>query len=395
MYISDDRKKFIKIDSSEPKIEEDAKVMPLLKWKYDYNDRDLNNTIGSPGDGSPMPTAVSLPTSGYGPSDIAGAYGFDKIPDIGDGRGKTIAIVVAFGNPYVQKDLNYFCAAYGIPTTKVYIYYPDSIVNPLAETVTVNGWNMETNLDVQWTHAMAPGAKIALVVARSNFTKDLLKSVEFATNFVKADIVNMSWGGSPQSYENLYDYVFENSHVSYVASSGDVGNRVSWPSSSPYVTSVGGTSLVYDPRSKTILQEVAWTDGGGGISKYVPRPGYQVGFNTSSFRSTPDLSLVADPYTGVAIYLTDATNKTAGWYVVGGTSVSAPIMSALLARRTSLGNAGTTRFNDKAYGVAGTAYSTYFRDITEGSTGESAHAGYDLATGLGCPIADQIVQIPA
>jgi subtilase family serine protease len=394
------------------------KAIPHLKWKYNYNDGNLNNTIGSSVQQSVPALPIPLPGSGYSPSQIAKAYGFDKISSIGDGRGKTIAIIVAVNNPNIQKDLNTFCAAYGIPTTTVHIHhYP--VKSPIVySSQTMGGipwgldWAQEATLDVQWAHAMAPGAKIVVVVAGTAQQEALLNAVRYAAIFVKADVINMSWGSNDwentgydyDSYSTVFrerqgqaklEYYFAHRGVNYVAAAGDKGGVVSYPSVSPSVVSVGGTSLIYNSSSNTVTSETAWDRGGGGVSEYIPAPDYQADFNTSLFRSTPDLSLVADPYTGVSVYFTPIGDSQGGWYVFGGTSVSAVIMSALLARRASLGNAGTTPFNEKAYSLARTDYSRYFRDITEGSTGKPAGVGYDLATGLGCPIADQIVQIPA
>ena len=240
---------------------------------------------------------------------------------------------------------------------------------------------------------MAPGAKIALVVAKDATIGSLLTAVNYAASTVKAGIVSMSWGAGEFSTEKNYDSYFAKSGVSYVAASGDVGGVIDWPAVSANVTAVGGTSLAYDSVSGTVTSETAWSGGGGGTSKYVQIPSYQVGFNVNSGRGNPDLSYVADPYTGVSVYFNDPSTKASGWYVFGGTSVGAPQVSALLARRASLGNAGTTQFNAKAYGAAKTSYATYFRDITAGSNGYPTVVGYDLATGLGSPNAAQIVQI--
>jgi len=368
---------------------EPGEISPPLKWKYGYKDGGLNNTIGSVRGHNAAPAALAPPSTGYGPTQIAAAYGFNKISSTGDGRGQTIAIVVAYGSPNIQNDLNSFCSAYGISTTTVSIYYPQG-----RPTVGNTGWAQETTLDVEWAHAMAPGAKIALVVAKDASIGSLLNAVSYATSTtVKAGVVSMSWGAGEFSTEKNYDAYFAKSGVSYVAASGDVGAVVNWPAVSAYVTAVGGTSLAYDSTLGTVTSETVWSGGGGGLSTYVQIPSYQVGFNVNSGRGTPDLSFVADPYTGVSVYFTDPTTKASGWYVFGGTSVGAPQISALLARRASLGNAGTTQFNAKAYGAAKATYATYFRDITSGTTGYVAVPGYDLATGLGSPKADQIVLI--
>jgi hypothetical protein len=109
-----------------------GELSPPLKWKYGYKDGGLNNTIGSVRGHNPAPAALAPPSTGYGPAQIAAAYRFNQISATGDGRGQTIAIVVAYGSPNIQNDLNSFCSAYGIPTTTVSIYYPQgrpSVVN--------------------------------------------------------------------------------------------------------------------------------------------------------------------------------------------------------------------------------------------------------------------------
>lgn len=365
-----------------------AVITPPLKWKYGWKDGGRANTIGSLRRSDPVPAVSAPPSTGYSPSQIAAAYGFNKISSLGDGRGQTIAIVVAYGSPNIQSDLNGFSSAYGITNTTVSLYYPQG------KPSTVNvGWAQETTLDVEWAHAMAPGARIAVVVAKDATLGSLLSAVSYASSTVRAGVVSMSWGGSEFSTEKNYDSYFSKSGVSYVASTGDTGAVIDWPAVSTNVVAVGGTSLIYDSASGKVTSETAWSGSGGGVSKYVQIPSYQVGFNVNSGRGNPDVSYDADPYTGVQVYFTDPTTKLGGWYVFGGTSAGAPQWSALLARRASLGNAGTTPFNVKAYSSAKSAYSAYFRDIVSGSTGFAAVNGYDLATGLGSPLADKIVGI--
>lgn len=368
---------------------------PPLKWKYGWKDGRRANTIGSVRGNDPMPAVSAPPSTGYSPAQIAAAYGFNRISSLGDGRGQTIAIVVAYGSRNIQSDLNGFCSAYGITNTTVSVSYPQG-----SPSVVDSGWALETTLDVEWAHAMAPAARIALVVAKDNSIANLLGAVKYATSTkVKATVVSMSWGAGEFSTERNYDSNFSASGVSYVAASGDTKAVVSWPAVSTNVVAVGGTSLKYDSTTGTVSSETVWSDlsttsgSGGGVSRFIQVPSYQVGFNNNSGRGNPDVSYVADPYTGVQVYFTDPSTSAGGWYVVGGTSAGAPQWAALLARRASLGNAGTTRFNVKAYGAAKTAYATYFRDIVSGSTGFPAVNGYDLATGLGSPLADQVVTI--
>jgi hypothetical protein len=172
---------------------------------------------------------------------------------------------------------------------------------------------------------------------------------------------------------------------------------VNWPASSPNVLGVGGTTLTYDSNSG-VISEVGWSNSGGGISAVEQLPAYQVGWNVNAGRGVPDVSYDADPYTGVSVFFTDptATNKAnaGGWYVFGGTSIGAPQWAALVARRASLRTQGTNSFNTVLYSNAHASYSTILNDITEGSNGYPALPGYDLVTGLGTPIANQLVSLP-
>ena len=133
---------------------------PALEWKYGWADGLKSNTTGSARAGSALPAANPFLNTGYSPAQISHAYGFDQIPATGDGRGKVIAVVVAYGSPNLQKDLDTFCAQYSLPATTVNIVYPQG-----KPTTTDSGWAGETTLDVEWAHAMAPGASILLVVS--------------------------------------------------------------------------------------------------------------------------------------------------------------------------------------------------------------------------------------
>jgi len=364
-------------------------VTPPLRWKYGWKDGGRANTIGTFRSNNILPAATSTLPSGYAPSQIAAAYGFNLIATNGNGDGQTIAIVDAYGSPTIQSDLDTFCATYGIPSTTVSVYYPQGI--PVANS----GWAAETMLDVEWAHAMAPGAKIAVIAAKDNSISNLLGAVNYAYTTVRANVVSMSWGAADFSGSSTYNTYFNHPGMSFVAASGDIGAQADWPACSANVLGVGGTSLIVDSNNQ-ITSETAWSGSGGGVSSYVLIPSYQVGFNNNSGRGIPDVSYVADPYTGVAVYLTDPVARTSGWYVYGGTSAGAPQWAALLARRNSLGNgSSTTAINPILYGGAKTNYSGLFRDITSGTTGFPAVSGYDLATGLGSPIAQNVADLPS
>jgi hypothetical protein len=180
-----------------------------------------------------------------------------------------------------------------------------------------------------------------------------------------------------------------------VASSGDNGAApgTEFPASSPNVLAVGGTSL--NAPGGTYASETGWSGSGGGVSQYESKPAYQNGFQSSNKRTVPDVAYNADPNTGVEIY--DTANG--GWYQVGGTSAGAPQWAALIAianeGRALAGKAtldGPTQTLYALYKMAQKSYATYFHDITSGSNGYNAHAGYDLVTGLGSPKAQAVIQ---
>jgi subtilase family serine protease len=314
------------------------------------------------------PMAATPSPNALTPTQIKGAYG---LPSVG-GAGTTIAIVDAYDDPNVLNDLTVFSTQYGL--------LPISFVeHKMATTISVDrGWALETSLDVQWAHAIAPNATILLVEARSNSLGDLLAAVNYATSQPNVVAVSMSWGGSEFSTETLYDSYFSSSGITFFASSGDSGAGVIWPSSSPNVVAVGGTTLKFVSGS---VVETGWSGSGGGVSRYEPKPAYQTDFGlSSSMRAVPDVSYDADPNTGVPVYDSLGYSGQYGWFQVGGTSAGAPQWAAIQAL-------GLTTSNNNFYQDAkSSAYASYFRDITSGSNGYSAGIGYDYVTGLGSPL---------
>ncbi len=323
----------------------------------------------------------------YSPAQIRHAYGFDQLS--GTGAGQKIAIVDAYGNASIQSDLNTFCAQFGLSSTTVQILG--------SNTGGDAGWAMETALDVEWAHAIAPGATIILSVARSSSLDDLMSAVDASVN-AGATVVSMSWGAGEFSGMPYYDSHFNRANVSFTASSGDGGAGVEWPAVSPYVLAVGGTSLYLDSNGNR-TSETAWSGSGGGISAYYSIPSYQSGWETSGARGVPDVSFVADPATGVLVY--DLING--GWLVVGGTSAGAPQWAGLIAlaneARAHTGSSAVGLPNTKIYplaqGSSTTPYTVnpaYFYDVSQGNNGTyTAAAPYDFVTGLGSPVANAIV----
>ncbi|MCM2532975.1 S53 family peptidase [Neobacillus pocheonensis] len=329
--------------------------------------------------------------NGYTPAKIKKAYGLDQLTSTG--YGQTIAIVDAYGSPTISNDLQVFNQQFGLSATSLTIAYPNGKPNK-----TDGGWALETALDVEWAHAIAPQAKILLVVAKSASISNLFSAVDYATS-QGAQVVSNSWGGSEFSGEASYDSHFQHKGVVYVASSGDNGSGMSWPASSPNVLSVGGTNLQLDSTG-TYLGESAWSGSGGGTSTYETRPSYEDLWQTvvGTHRGSPDVSWNADPNTGVAVYDSTIDSGQKGWFQVGGTSFGAPCWSAMIALADQGRTSPLTSLNtiSQLYVIAGTTnstgYSTNYHDILAGGNGGySSQAGYDLVTGIGSPKADSLI----
>ncbi|QAA33100.1 S53 family peptidase [Clostridium manihotivorum] len=329
--------------------------------------------------------AGTLATAGYSPAQIRKAYGVDKVS--ATGAGQTIAIVDAYGSPTMQNDLSVFSSQFGLAQANLSIAYPTG-----KPSTTDGGWALETAMDVEWAHAIAPGAKILLVVAKTASDSDLLAAIDYATSN-GAQVVSNSWGGGEFSGESSYDTHFKHTGVTYLASSGDDGAGSEWPACSPYVLSVGGTTLNLDSAGN-YLSETAWSGSGGDTSSYYSRPTYQSNWTSvvGSYRGDPDISWVADPSTGASVYSSTKDNGQSGWFVVGGTSLGSPSVAGVIALLNQNRGANYTSFDaiSKLYSVAGTAgstgYTTNFNDVKSGSNGGySAKTGYDLVTGLGSP----------
>jgi hypothetical protein len=351
------------------------------------------------------PDQTTGPT-GYTPSQIEAGYGFNQISDgtSANGAGTTIAIVDAYSDPNITSDLQNFDKEFGLPNPTF------NVVNQTGGTSLPKGntgWAGEISLDVEWAHAMAPGANILLVEATNASYANLFTAVRFAASQKGVVAVSMSWGGSEFSGETAYDTSTltppsSNPDVVFVTSSGDSGSPANYPSSSPNVLSVGGTSLTLS-SSGAYESETVWDDtygsSGGGISKYEAQPTYQKGVVTQSTtkRTTPDVAYDADPATGFPVYQTYGNSPSTPWLQYGGTSDASPQWAALIAiadqGRIVAGETALT--NATLMPLLYQAPSTDFHDITTGHSGGTskyaAGVGYDLATGLGTPIANALV----
>ena len=332
----------------------------------------INNWVATPMHISRLSDPSASP-QGYYPSQIKTAYG---LPPLG-GAGSTIAIIDSFDTPSVNSDLTFFSTQFSLPLPT----NSNFEVVKMSPNIDVanSSWMLETCLDVEWAHSIAPDAKILLVEAKSSSDIDLLQAVGYAGNRPDVVAVSMSWGGNEESSMKSFDSYFNSNYGAvFFASSGDKGAEVNWPASSPNVVAVGGTTLNLH-LDGTVISETAWSGSGGGISAYETMPAYQMGYGLNTIlnvtkRSVPDVSYDANPSTGVSVYCNSQ------WYVVGGTSAGAPQWAAIYA----LGHSAT---NVNLYQKAKLAYSSYFRDITSGSNGAfAASLGYDCVTGLGSPL---------
>jgi subtilase family serine protease len=318
------------------------------------------------------------------PQSLASAYGIAWSPAFG--AGKTIAIIDAYDSPAVEADLGVFSHYFGLPacTTANGCFKRVNQVGAATPRPSFNaGWALEINLDVQWVHAMAPGAKILLVEARSATFGDLNAAEQYANNVSSATYLSNSWGAPEFSDESAFDGVFTpKPGKSMLFASGDSGLPASYPSAAPAVVSVGGTTI---SKSGSKVTETVWSGGGGGCSKYVLAAPKQKAFKdytqagcTKGMRATPDIAAIADPATGVLVYMSSAWNGSAGWFMVGGTSLATPVVAGIAAGAGVTLNAGT---------IYGTAFR--YRDVNKSTAksaktnGATCKTGYDMCTGRG------------
>ena len=318
---------------------------------------------------------ASVSPTGLDPGTIKSVYNFPTSSTAGSGA--TIAIVDAYDDPTAENDLGVFSSQYGLPacTTANGCFKKVNQMGSTKYPRSNSGWALEISLDIQWAHAIAPGAKILLVEANSNSFSNLLAAEDYAKT--QAQYVSNSWGGSESSGESAYDSHFAQSGVSFFVSSGDAGLPAEYPSASPNVVSVGGTTLNLDGAG-SLLSETGWSGGGGGCSAYETATSAQSGFNgygqvsCGGKRATPDVSLDADPNSGVSVYDSTRYQGQAGWWTVGGTSASSPMWAGRAADAGAVVNSAYVYGNNIS-----------FRDITSGNNGAPCLVGYDLCTGRG------------
>jgi hypothetical protein len=313
--------------------------------------------------------------SGFGPSNLQSAYALSS----NGGAGQTVAIVDAYNDPNVTADLNTYRSTFGLPALtsgQFKVVNENGAASPLPTND--SGWAGEIALDVEMVSAIAPAANIILVEANSANDADLYGAENTAVN-LGAKFVSNSWGGSEYSGQTTDDSNFNHPGVAITVSSGDSGYGAEYPATSKYVTAVGGTSLSTASNSRG-WTESAWSGAGSGCSAYDATPTWQtVTTGCGTKRGEADVSAVADPNTGVAVY---QTYGASGWTVYGGTSVASPIVASIYA------DAGTPGSSDYPASYP-YAHQSNLNDVTSGSNGScgaklcTAGTGWDGPTGLG------------
>jgi subtilase family serine protease len=386
-----------------------------------------------------------------------------------EGQGTTIAIIDSFGNPDMASDLANFdtqmslphmcgepgqgCGT-GIPTFQ-HLYWngksevksppPGSHSPGLQDR---NAWTLETSLDVEWAHAMAPMANIIDVTTNPAETQGvqglpaMMDAEQFIVDNHQATVISQSFGAveegfaGTQSLLNLRHAFISAAAdgVTVLASSGDGGTAnskktpvknpvtlpyptVNWPASDPLVTGVGGTYLCTNPvtgsgvdstdpparcQANPGVREIGWIDSGGGFSHVFAKPAYQDTLPAGStaigaMRGVPDVAFQASSTTGPLVY--DTAPGAGGWFIVGGTSCASPQFAGLVAIAGQIAGHGLGQINPTLYRLAdGPDHGTYFYDVTTGNNqadpsiaGYPATAGWDPVTGLGTPNAAALV----
>ena len=399
--------------------------------------RHVKGVRQAPGRAGAPPTDAAcrsqIPFPCYSPQEMQTSYGVSTLLGDGfDGKGQTIVIVDSFGSPTIAADLKQFDADYGLqdpPSFEVLAPLGTVPFDPTNSDMV--GWAFETTLDVEWAHAMAPGAKIVLLTSPVTETEGVQGLPEFlaletyALDHHLGNVLSQSWGATENTlldaagqkviagFEKLYARA-RAEHVTVLASAGDNGSSnqeidattfypsptVIYPASSPQVSAVGGTSLSADVNG-TYQSEVVWNNdtgaGGGGVSQVFVEPAWQRLLPRATqgllggHRAIPDVAYNADPDTGILVYLS-WPGFEAGYYFIGGTSEGAPQWAGIVADFNELAGHPLGSLNGKLYllGALG-LLGDVAHDITVGNNGfngvagYAANAGWDPATGWGTP----------
>lgn len=380
----------------------------------------------------------------YDPFQMRHAYNIDTLINAGyTGKRHTIVIVDAFQSPTLLADLATFDSTYGLPDASVFLTQiaPDGLTPFDSTDPNMVGWSQEITLDVEWAHAIAPGAKVVLDLAKSNDDADLLSVTKYAVDRHLGDIISQSFGENEScvdsnllAQEHKLFVKATLQHITLLASSGDAGaaqptcDGNSWvqaassPASDPLVTAVGGTELhaadycltalgcdpTSNPAPGTYQSEVAWNEfdsasTGGGFSVLYRAPIYQtLVTHSGKKRGEPDVAYNAAIYHGVLVVYAGR------WWLFGGTSCGSPQWAGIMAIADQKAGRSLGFINPALYlfDLSQKTYAKVFNDVTSGTNsvvepdvngnpvsvqGFNAGTGWDATTGLGSPKVDQLV----
>jgi subtilase family serine protease len=359
----------------------------------------------------PAATTTPGPTS-LTPADLASAYAFPAAASVAPWKwnGRTIAIVDAMNNPSAARDLAVYRAQFGLP--------PCTIASGCLRKVNQRGrttslpandvnWGQEIDLDIEMASAVCSECKILLVEASSASVNDLTTAENRAAT-MHASVISNSWGtqGENQFASLLFDSAFDHPGIPITAATGDFGygEGGSWPSDSPNVIAVGGTTLSRATNARG-WTESAWSRSGSWCSYFESQPSWQFAavnaaaiadgsYEVCTNRTTADVAADADPTTGVAAYDSYGSTGGANWYQFGGTSVSAPLVASLYALAHDHLHESANPYPARATYNAWYANHSVLNDVTSGSNGDcgadpaylcDGGTGYDGPTGLGTP----------
>jgi subtilase family serine protease len=376
-------------------------------------------------------------SDGLTPQQIRAAYDLPPLNDLGSpgplqgitGKGETIVIVDSFGSPTIAHDLASFDKRFGVPAPPSFkVIQPAGAVSKFhSSNSNRDGWAEETTLDVEWAHAIAPGASILLVETPTSENEgttgfpQIVAAEKYVLRHHEGAVISQSFAATEQTFSSRSGYaaiknlrgayqMAATDHVTVLAATGDEGatsykynmvdlyptRAVSWPATDPLVTAVGGTQLDLRANGTRIKPDVAWSDGGGGRSIVFSRPSYQNGVKsqTGDHRGVPDISMDASCDSQVAIY--SSFQRPAGLSAICGTSVATPLFAGIVALADQYAGHPLGLINPAIYTMEA-RHDPGIVDVTKGNNsqtfsqdgkrytvrGFSARKGYDLASGVG------------
>lgn len=369
----------------------------------------------------------------YTPHALRVAYGVEALAEQGfTGKGQTVIDIVSYGSPTLQQDMDVFDQTFHLPPITIQVVAPLGTVPFNPNNSGMGGWAVETELDVEIIHAIAPDAGIVVMTSPVDETEgtiglpEFLKLEQYAVSHHLGQIFSQSYVASEvtlsdskgqqlvKTYTDFYKQITTQQGFTVVSGSGDNGATdwanlnatqlsptatVNFPADVPWVTAVGGTTLL---RNNTGYAETAWSNSGGGVSKFFSEPAFQqtlpasVQSLLSAHRGLPDIAAVANPYTAMVNYIHGS------WTQIGGTSASTPLWAGIIAIANQMAGHSLGFINPGIYKVATSQnFTRDFRDITTGSNrvisgkisinGFQATPGWDAVTGWGTPQASQFV----